>query len=354
MWSSARIVCRKEILPMNHKKQKMALNVGVFAAIMAFTCWSVFKNQNMAEIADSVRMMSVSSLAAAMILAVFYVAGEGGMICYLLKGIGEKAKLPRCIAYSFIGFFFSGITPSATGGQPMQLYYMKKDGHSVSASSVVLMTVAVVYKFVLVLTGMGILLFWRGPLKEYLKQYYLLYFVGLFLNAALVIILLLIMLSPGIIMTAFSGIEKQLIYFGLWKDSEIRQEKVKQFLAGYRETVCFLQKHKKRIGIIVICTFLQRFCVFVLTYAVYCGLGLHGAAMTDVVLLQASVYIAVDMLPIPGAQGITEAMYKTVFENIFPRQYLIASMCISRGISFYFIMAVSFAVWGIVHWKHNL
>ena len=81
-------------------------------------------------------------MAAAVFLAVFFVAGEGCMIWYLLRGIGEQPTLLRCMSYSFIGFFFSGITPSATGGQPMQLYYMRRDGNALSASSVVLMTVA--------------------------------------------------------------------------------------------------------------------------------------------------------------------------------------------------------------------
>lgn len=338
---------------MNHKKQNIVLDVGIFIVIMAFTFWSVFRNENLADIADSVKMMSIPSLVAAVALSIFYVAGEGSMICYLLKGVGEKAKLLRCILYSFIGFFFSGITPSATGGQPMQLYYMKKDGHSISTSTVVLMTVGVVYKFVLVVTGTGILLFWREPLKEYLKGYYLLYFVGLSLNAALVIILLLMMFSPGIIMTIFSKIEELLVFFRFWKKSEERKNKVNQFLAGYQETVGFLNNHKKLIGVTIVCTFLQRFSVFVLTYVVYRGLGLDGYAMMDIVLLQASVYIAVDMLPIPGAQGITETMYKKIFRNIFPQQFLVASMCIIRGISFYFIMIVSFGVWGIAHMKNN-
>lgn len=65
------------------------------------------------------------------------------------------------------------------------------------------------------------------------------------------------------------------------------------------------------------------------------------------------IYIAVDMLPVPGAQGITEAMYKAVFKNVFPADCLVASICITRGISFYLVMAVSFIVWGIVHLQKN-
>ena len=77
---------------------------------------------------------------------------------------------------------------------------------------------------------------------------------------------------------------------------------------------------------------------------VYLGFGLHGTAMMKVILLQAAVYIAVDMLPLPGAQGITELMYQTVFAHVFTGAYLIPSMLVSRGINFYFLLIVSLGV----------
>ena len=77
----------------------------------------------------------------------------------------------------------------------MQLYYMQKEGHKVSDSGVVLMTVAVVYKLVL-LMGVAILLFYRTQLMGYLGNYIYLYYLGLFLNTALVVILLFVMISP--------------------------------------------------------------------------------------------------------------------------------------------------------------
>lgn len=51
----------------------------------------------------------------------------------------------------------------------MQLYYMQKEGHKVSDSTVVLMTVAVIYKFVLVVMGVGILIFYHEPCLCILK-----------------------------------------------------------------------------------------------------------------------------------------------------------------------------------------
>lgn len=187
----------------------------------------------------------MQSVVMAVLMAVLFVAGEGCMIWYLLKGIGERTGLLRCISYSFIGFFFSGITPSATGEQPVQLYYMKKDGNKISSASVVLMAVAVIFKFVLVLKGTGIILFWREPLREYLKGYYWVYFLGLFLNIAVVLVLVLVMFTPGIIRRIFYKTEKILIFFKVWKKSDLRKDRMDQFLSEYQETVGFLRSHKK-------------------------------------------------------------------------------------------------------------
>ena len=50
------------------------------------------------------------------------------------------------------------------------------------------------------------------------------------------------------------------------------------------------------------------------------------------------------MLPIPGAQGITEAMYRRAFLDIFTAGHVTASMCISRGVSFYLMILVGLVV----------
>ena len=60
--------------------------------------------------------------------------------------------------------------------------------------------------------------------------------------------------------------------------------------------------------------------------------------------LQAVISVSVDMLPLPGAQGITELMYQTVFAHVFTGTYLIPSMLVSRGINFYFLLIVSLII----------
>ena len=270
------------------------------------------------------------------------------------SSLNYKTSAAACVKYSFVGFFFSGITPSATGGQPMQLYYMQKEGHKVSDSTVVLMTVAVIYKFVLVVMGLGILVFFYQPLADHLKGYLYLYYLGLFLNTALVVVLLFIMISPRCFKGIVVGGENLLKKFHILKKSKRRTEKLIEMADQYHEAVLFFLRNKSKIVAVIIFTVIQRCSVFFLTWLIYQGLELDGSSAFTVMSIQASVYIAVDMLPLPGAQGITEMMYKTAYSQVFPGACLTASMCITRGLNFYMVLIVSALVAAWCHFRLKL
>ncbi len=329
--------------------RKNLISAGVLLLLVALTISAIFKGNDMEAVFQAMRTLHPAYLFAAIATAFFFVSAEGFMICYLLRALRYKTKVSTCVKYSFVGFFYSGITPSATGGQPMQLYYMQKEGHKISDSSVVLMTVAVIYKLVLVVMGLLILILYHEPLAGYLKQYLYLYYLGLFLNTFLVVVLLFIMISPKCFKGIVIGGEKLLKKFKILKSSRERTERLIDMADQYHEAVLFFLKNKSKIVAVVLFTVIQRCSVFFLTYLIYKGMGLEGLSALTVMNLQASVYIAVDMLPLPGAQGITELMYKTAFAQIFPGAFLTASMCVTRGLNFYMVLIASAAIAALCH-----
>ena len=354
-------------------KRKKVISGVFFIGIMGLTFYALFYGKDPAQIWSAVKKMQPLCLAAAMALALGFVTLEGVMIWYLLTAIERKTdtaekkrkltdrrkfakavendrgadssfswkSLWQCISYSFTGFFYSGLTPSASGGQPMQLYYMCKDQHKASDASVILMTVAVMYKFVLVVIGSILLLFWRQPLHRYLGGYFLLYILGMFLNLLLVALIILVMLRPAVIQRIGRGLLRGLGAVKLLKDPTAWEAKLSGFVDSYQAAVDFLRSCPGHLWIIGIVTFLQRSTLFVLTYMVYLGLGQQGTGALTVILLQAAVYITVDMLPLPGSQGISELVYTTTFSQIFSADTLLPSTLISRGVNFYFLMLVS-------------
>ncbi|MBE6015277.1 MAG: flippase-like domain-containing protein [Lachnospiraceae bacterium] len=328
-------------------KWKKIGNAALFLAIMLLTFYTVFKEQDMPQLLESLKSMNVGCLVAVIFLAIFFVCAEGSMIWYLLKARGGVSSLPRCFGYSFVGFFYSAITPSATGGQPMQLYYMKKDGNNLSDCSVILMVVATIYKFVLSVIGIALIAFWNEPLHRFFGGYIGLYYLGLSLNVILVIILIAVMAYPISIKRLIVFFERLLVKIRILKPSKGRERKITEFIFSYKQAVSYLVENKGKIFMVTVMTFIQRGSAFVVTAVVYLGLGLTGTDIFTVILVQAAVYICVDMLPIPGAQGITELVYVNVFATIFINNTLPASMLVVRGTNFYLLLIISAVVTAI-------
>ena len=326
---------------MNRKYWGSALFLLVLAVATALV---LFKANDMKAVLAAIAAVRLLWLLPSVLAALLFVAGEGLIIWYLLRALRIPVQPPQCIRWSFIGFFFSAITPSATGGQPAQVYYMKREGVRLSDSTPVLMVVAVLYKFVLVVLGLGLIAAAGSILRTAFGGLLWLYYLGLGLNVLLVAILVFVMVNPACSRRIVTGLEAGLERLRLLKPSPARHEKLLNTVAEYQNVVGYFRSHPGCILTAVGMTFAQRSSLFVLTWFIYKGLGLSGADLITVLVLQASVYIAVDMLPLPGSVGATELVYTTVFAAVVPGQYLAASLCINRGVSFYLVLLVSAVV----------
>ena len=333
-------------------KNQLSYLFFILLAVLAF--YTVFHDNDLELTLSFIKKMELWHLLFAFATALVFTMMEGAMIYYLLRPLQGWANFAKCIRYSFVGFFYSGITPSATGGQPMQLYHMNRDGNELSASTVVLMTVALVYKLVLVLMGIVMVVFYFPVLEEYLGHYRNLFYLGMALNTALVAALFVVMIFPDFASSLLLFLEHMFVKVRLMKPSGERVNTILRFIHSYQDAVYFLLHHKKQIFVVILGAFVQRCLVFILPYIVYRGFGLTGTDALTILLLQMAIYLAVDMLPLPGAQGITELMYRTVFRDIFTAEYLVPSMCVSRGISFYFLLFFSMAVCIIHHIRYRL
>ena len=107
--------------------RKNLISAAFFLVLLTATIVVIFQGNDMNTVVAAMQTLSPVYLVAAALTALFFTSAEGIMIWYLLGSLEGKTPLFSCIKYSFVGFFYSGITPSATGGQPVQLYVMNKD-----------------------------------------------------------------------------------------------------------------------------------------------------------------------------------------------------------------------------------
>ena len=275
-------------------------------------------------------------------LVAFFIWGESIIIWYMMRSSGIQLKKRTCFLFSSVGFFFSCITPSASGGQPMQIYYMKKEKISIPVSTVILMIVTITYKLVLVVIGIGIAIFGRGFLHKYLEGILPVFYLGLALNIFCVTFMTIQVFHPLQAKAIMVKGMKLLERLHLVKKKDGRLKKLEDSMDTYRNTAAYLKNNPFVIVKVIGITFIQRMALFAVTWFVYQAFGLHGTGFWEILFLQAVISVSVDMLPLPGGMGISETLFLNIFSPVFGG-LLLPGMVLSRGLGYYGELLISAA-----------
>ena len=116
----------KGLISVESKKKKIG-NVLFLAVVFLLTLYSVFHGEDLQAVVEAIRGVKPGYIIVAGAAVIFFIWGESIIIHYMFGTLRIKTKKRTCFLYSCVGFFFSAITPSATGGQPAQIYYMRKN-----------------------------------------------------------------------------------------------------------------------------------------------------------------------------------------------------------------------------------
>lgn len=329
------------------KKNKKVIFDGIFLIlIFSLTIYGVFHGEDLDSMLDAIHTADIRWLIPGAALVGFFIWGESIIIWYLLRSFGIRMKEKTCFLFSSVGFFFSCITPSASGGQPMQAYYMKKKDIPIPVSAVILMIITIIYKLVLVVIGIGIAIFGRGFLHQYLQGILPIFYLGLGLNVFCVILMTILVFHPVMASALMIKGMKLLERLHILRKKEHRLKKLEDSMGAYRDTAVYLKKHPKVILNVIGITFVQRMAMFAVSWFVYRAFSLSGTGFWTIVFLQAVISISVDMLPLPGGMGISETLFLTIFEPVFG-PLLLPGMVLCRGLGYYGELLIS-AVFTVV------
>lgn len=335
---------------MESKKKKIG-NALFLVVVFLLTIYSVFHGEDLYAVGAAIEGVNLWYIIPAGAAVIFFIWGESIIIHYMFGTLDIKTKKRTCFLYSCVGFFFSAITPSATGGQPAQIYYMHKNKIPIPVATLVLMIVTITYKLVLVIIGLFVALFQRGFVHRYLEGILPIFYLGVGLNVFCCIFMSFLVFWPNLAKNMLVKGMHFLEHIHLMKKKPERQEKLEASMEHYEAAAVYFKTHKKVIGNVMIITFAQRFALFFVTWFVYKAFGLSGTSIYDVVMLQAVVSVSVDMLPLPGGMGISENLFLIIFKGVFAGSLLLPGMVLSRGIAYYVQLLFSAVMTAVAHFR---
>lgn len=179
-----------------------------------------------------------------------------------------------------------------------------------------------------------------GLLKVQFGNIKYLLFLGVAINTAILVVLILSIFSKRLINSLVEFIYKILEKMHYKKAEEFRNKCFEQ-IKEYKKGAKLLLENKKVLLKIVSTTIIQVTLYHSIPYIIYLSLGLTNANFLQFLALQSVLYISVSGLPLPGAVGVSEGGFLAIYKFLFPTAFLSSAMLLSRGISFYLFVIIS-------------
>lgn len=311
-----------------------------FVALIAITFFILFKDNSVGNIIESLKNVNLIYVFCGIICMFLFIFCESINIRRMLRLFDYDISILQGLKYSFVGFFFSSITPSASGGQPMQVYYMNKDEIKFSHSSLVLLIELASFQFVTITIAIISFIINCDFIVSLNTGIKVLIFVGIIFNFIIFCFIVLAIFSKGFInkvINIFFKIINKIKFIDSIKLRNIVDKEVNQ----YQESALFIKNNKSVVIKVVLTTFAQICFMYSVTFFVYRSFNLSDFSFFTVFSLQSILFIAVSAIPLPGAVGSSEGGFLTLFKTLFPANTLSSAMLLSRGISFYSFVIIS-------------
>lgn len=329
--------------------KKKALGILFMAALMAVTGAILLKGQPVSVLWANLKHLNPWLLLPGLAMMFGYVGCEALCSWQILRRLGHRAPLRHCLGYSFVGFYVSSITPSATGGQPAQIYYMSRDGIPVAHGALNMMLIASCYQVAALVWGVCSWLFIPSARAAADGGLGLLLLFGAAVMLLLTAGMVMLMFLPGPVRKICQVALRLCSRLGFLRDPGAAGARLEKLLGEYKSGAdCVKRNPGLALRVFLLCL-VQQGLLFSVPWTVYRAFGLKGTGWLALAGLQALLTLAVCNLPLPGAVGAAEGGFVKAFAAVFGAELVTPAMLVSRGISFYAFLFISFAVATAVH-----
>ena len=250
-----------------------------------------------------------------------------------------------------VGFFFSSITPSSTGGQFAQAYIFKKQKIKLSDGASILWGDFIIFQTTLMIY-VTILFFLRYSYYVEIMGGILLVFIlaGYGVNLAIIVVLWTMALFPKLYVKLSGNVVRILAKFKIVKDKEKTLVTWSEQVMSFTKEIKRLHHEKMLILKTAVLSVLRMSVQFSLPWVIANALGhpLGIEYLLDCLALSSFVMMANAFIPIPGSSGGTEFVFTMLYGYLLQDSALASSiMILWRFSTYHFIMiagAITFVI----------
>ena len=305
---------------MKQNWKKNLFSYFIIAACFAVMLYFMITQNGFQELANIVNLRKrwiIFALCAA--IAIWLL--EGWSYHLLSTHVYEGWKFNYSMSAGLIGMLYSNITPFSTGGQPMQIYNLQKNGMTTGAASAIVVVRCTIYQVALLAFSL-VMVVLRLAYFTKISSFAFLLILALVFNFAYVGFLVMTMRSPKATNRVVWFFIRLLAKLHIVKKPEERFDRIHAQLALFHENVARIGHAFKVYLATFFITFVQFVCQCLIPYFLYVAFFYEKAVynkedIITIVAAQAFVLMVSYFIPTPGASGGAEISSYGFFSKFY-------------------------------------
>lgn len=263
------------------------------------------------------------------------------------KEIKKDYKLKDALNLNIIAQFLNGITPFSSGGQPFQMYLLKKQDIKINESANALIKDFFCYQFSLVLISLIAIiynyLFKVVDTSAFINKLIL---IGFLVNIFVIIIILSASYAKNIGGKVIKMIINKFFLLKALKNKEDKKEKYIEGVDKFYQGAISFKKNKLLLFKSIFYNVLSLTALYMIPFFVFQSLNITTSLnVVENIICISLIMLIGAFVPIPGGTGGLEYCFILFFGNFISGPILGSAMLIWRFITYYFGMMVgSFAL----------
>ena len=266
----------------------------------------------------------------------------GTWVC--LRKQGFSLGIGTVLSVTLVGFYYSNITPGASGGQPMQVASLRKSGVPVGNGTTAVTVRLIANQFMVSMLSLVFFLLNRSFVYAQLGGAVWFVRIGWIINFAVVPLVLLAAFRRSLVRRLASGLIGLLAKMKLVRNREAVLEKTSEVLDTYHAAIRDLLRSPAQVLIQCLCSALSILALTGSIIFVYHAFGLSGMPWYRLLTISLLLFVSASYTPLPGASGAQEGGFMYYYNNIFTGGTKGLALLVWRFFTYYLFLFIGVAI----------
>lgn len=274
---------------------------------------------------------------------------------FLIKNRTGKFRFWFSLKLATIGRYYDQVTPLGTGGQPFEIYYLKKNGYSGDTATAIPLAKYMIWQISFSLICLVVLILYSSQVSSPLVL--IMAWVGLSITLALFLFVFFMSITKKLGASLVVAVLKLLHKCKIIKNYRAVLVKVLRFVKSYQICIKSFAKKPLTVAVEILVTMGSIISNALIAYFIYIAfVEVPTMAWWDIVCYCIICEVAVSFWPMPGGSGAQELSFNALLGSLFPDGTLFWGILIWRICTYYLYIlqgGVVFLIDAISSRKHG-